>query len=151
MADQVTKSVIVDASPEHLYGLWQNFETFPNFMSNIKLVEYTGEKTTHWEMEGPLDTTLEWEAETTVEQENKRIAWSTKDREGDVTTSGQVTFNSLPNEQTEITATVHYEPQKAGLAGEVVEALFANPDDKLEQDLRNFKQYAERHVRRLET
>jgi uncharacterized membrane protein len=149
MNDQITKSIIIDGTADHIYGLWSNFETFPNFMSNISLVEYTGEKTTHWEMEGPLNTTLEWEAETTVDEENKRIAWNSKDDEGDVTTSGQVTFNALPEEQTEVTVTLHYEPNKAGLAGEVVDALFGNPEEKLEQDLRNFKQYAERHVRRF--
>lgn len=149
MARQVTKSVIVEASPEHLYGLWNNFETFPNFMSNIKLVEYTGEKTTHWEMEGPLNTTLEWKAETTVQEENKRIAWNSKDKEGDVTTSGQVTFNGLPKGQTEVTVTLQYEPNKAGLAGDAVDALFGKPEERLEEDLRNFKQFAERHVRRV--
>lgn len=149
MSDQITKSIIVEASPEHLYGLWSNFETFPNFMSHIKLVEYTGDKTTHWEMEGPLNTRLEWEAETTVDEENKRIAWNSKDDEGDVTTSGQVTFNSLPQEQTEVTVTLQYEPNKAGLAGDVVDALFGNPEQKLTEDLRNFKQYAERRVSRV--
>lgn len=149
MGDQITKSIIVEAGPEHLYGLWSNFETFPNFMSNIKLVEYTGDKTTHWEMAGPLGTTLDWEAETTVDQENKRIAWNSKDEKGDVTTSGQVTFNGLPNEQTEVTVTLQYEPNKAGLAGEVVDALFGHPEEKLEEDLRNFKEYAEREVRRI--
>lgn len=149
MGDQITKSIIVEASPEHLYGLWSNFETFPNFMSNIKLVEYTGDKTTHWEMEGPLNTVLEWEAETTVDQENKRIAWNSKDDEGDVTTSGQVTFNALPQEKTEVTVTLQYEPNRAGLAGEVVDALFGNPEQKLTEDLRNFKQYAERHIQRI--
>ena len=149
MSDPITKTVVVEGSPQHLYGLWSNFETFPNFMSNVKLVEYTGENTTHWEMEGPLNATLEWEAETTVDEENKRIAWNSKDDEGDVITSGQVTFNGLPDEQTEVTVTVQYEPNKAGLAGEVVDALFANPEEKLAEDLRNFKQYAERHIRRI--
>ena len=149
MTRQVTKSVIVEASAEHLYGLWKNFETFPNFMSNIKLVQYTGEKTTHWEMEGPMGTTLEWEAETTKQDENKRIAWNSKDDEGDVTTSGQVTFNPLPNEQTEVTVTLQYKPNKAGLAGDVVDRLFGKPEERLEEDLRNFKQFAERQVRRI--
>lgn len=148
--DQVTKSIIVEGEVDYIYGLWEAFETFPNFMSNITLVNKTGENTSHWVMEGPLNTKLEWDAETTRKEENKRIAWNSKDDGGDVTTSGEVTFTGLPDEQTEVTATVHYEPNKAGLAGKVVSALFGNPEEKLETDLRNFKEYAEHDLRRVD-
>ena len=47
------------------------------------------------------------------------------------------------------TVTLQYEPNKAGLAGDVVDALFANPEERLAEDLRNFKQYAERRVQRV--
>ncbi|RPI30289.1 MAG: SRPBCC family protein [Chloroflexota bacterium] len=143
----ITRSMIVKADVDKIYTYWSNFENFPTFMENIKSVRKTGDRSSHWEMEGPLGTTVKWDAETTVMENNKRIAWSTKDNEGDVTTSGQVTFNPLPNNQTEITVMLHYEPNK-GLAGDVVEKLFSNPEKQLEKDLANFKNYIEgRHER----
>jgi uncharacterized membrane protein len=145
----ITKSIVVNGNVDYVYGLWENFETFPTFMENIELVESRGGDVYHWVMEGPLGTRLEWDAEVTAKDPNKRIAWNSKDRDADVKTSGQVTFNGLPQEQTEVTATVHYEPNKAGLAGDVVAALFGRPEERLETDLRNFKNYAEGRVERL--
>jgi uncharacterized membrane protein len=145
----VTKSITVDGSVGYIYSLWENFETFPTFMENIEQVTNLGDDLSHWVMEGPLGTRLEWTAETTMKEPNKRIGWNSKDMDADVKTSGQVLFNSLPQGQTEVTVTMRYEPNKAGLAGDVVAALFGQPEKRLEEDLRNFKNFAEGRVDRL--
>ncbi len=142
MSDMITRSIIVKASTDQVYQLWENFENFPMFMQNIKSVKMMGDSTSHWVMEGPMGKRVEWDAQTTRLEPNKRIAWSTKDNQGDVTTSGQVTFNSLPNHETEVTVMLQYVP-KAGLAGDLVAHLFSHPEKKLEEDLTNFKNYAE--------
>lgn len=149
MAEQITRSIIVKAPVSKVYQAWANFENFPIFMENIKSVRRIDSKTSHWEMEGPLGTTIEWEAETTRLDKNKRVGWSSKDHEeSDITTSGQVTFNDLPHEETEITVILQYVPQKGGAAGEALAKMFSNPEKQLEQDLQNFKNYIEgRHER----
>jgi uncharacterized membrane protein len=147
----VTKSITVNGSVDYIYGLWENFETFPTFMENIEQVTSVGDDLWHWVMEGPLGTRLEWTAETTTREPNKRIAWNSKDMDGDVKTSGQVVFSELPQGQTEVTVTMHYEPNKGGLAGDVVAALFGQPEKRLEEDLRNFKNFAEGRIDRLPT
>ncbi len=141
MSNQVTKSVIVKRPVTELYQMWANFENFPHFMKNIASVQKTGDRLSHWAMEGPLGTKVEWDAETTLMEENKRIAWNSKDR-SPVTTSGQVTFNALPNNETEVTVMMHYDPP-AGMAGDLVAKFFGNPEKRVEEDLRNFKAYAE--------
>ena len=93
-------------------------------------------------MEGPLGILIAWEVETTRLEKNKRIAWSSKDKGGDIKTSGQVTFNPLPQGQTEVTITLQYSPP-AGVIGQVVAEVLANPEGRLVDDLRNFKAYAE--------
>lgn len=143
MQEQITRSIIVKASPQEAYNVWSNFENFPYFMKYIKSVTMTGPKTSHWKMEGPLGKTVEWEAETTMVEPNKRIGWSTKDRQdGDIKTSGQVSFNPMGPGQTEITVMLQYVPQ-AGIAGNVVAKLLADPEAQLEEDLSNFKSYIE--------
>lgn len=142
MAKQVTKTIIVKADVADVYNIWSDFENFPHFMSHVKSVKKLGERTSEWTVSGPLGTSLTWNAEMTRDEENKRIAWSSKDKEGSVTTSGQVTFNSLPENETEVTVLLQYNPP-AGKAGEVVARLFANPEEKLKEDLRNFKSFAE--------
>jgi uncharacterized membrane protein len=73
-------------------------------------------------------------------ERNQRIAWRSVD--GDLKTSGQVTFNNLGNNSTEITVIMHYEPP-AGALGQAVANLFSDPEKRLDEDLRNFKAYAE--------
>ncbi len=146
MSNKVTKSIIVKRPVAELFQLWANFENFSHFMENIHSVQKTGDRTSHWAMEGPLGTKVEWDAETTLFEENKRIAWNSKDR-SPLTTSGQVSFNALPNNETEVTVMMHYDPP-AGMAGELVAKFFGNPEKRVEEDLNNFKHYAEGRVER---
>lgn len=146
MSNQVTQSIIVKRPVEALFQLWANFENFPHFMANIAEVRKTGERTSHWTMEGPLGTKVEWEAETTLFEENKRIGWNSKDR-SPLTTSGQVSFNALADNETEVTVMMHYDPP-AGMAGDLVAKFFGNPEKQVKEDLQNFKHYAEGRVER---
>ncbi|HYF62123.1 MAG TPA: SRPBCC family protein [Herpetosiphonaceae bacterium] len=141
MPNQTTKSIVVGAPVSQVYAIWSNFENFPHFMENIKSVTKTGDKMSHWVMSGPLGVNIEWDAETTRMEENARIAWNSRDN-STITTSGQVTFTDLEGKQTEVTVTLQYEPP-AGIAGDVVAKLFSNPEKRLEEDLQNFKHYAE--------
>lgn len=141
MADQVTKNIIVKSNIDDVYTIWANFENFPRFMTYIKSITKTGERSSHWVMKGPLGKDLEWDAETTTLEPNKRIAWNSRDG-GDIKTSGQVTFNQLAQGQTEVTVMLQYVPP-AGKLGEFVANLFSDPDKRLEEDLRNFKAYVE--------
>jgi uncharacterized membrane protein len=146
MADQFTKEIIVGASVEAAYSAWANFENFPHFMKYINSVRKTGDRTSHWVMDGPLGKQIEWDAETTMLEPNKRIAWNSRDN-GDITTSGQVVFKELGHNQTHITVTLQYVPP-AGKLGEVVAKIFSNPEEQLEEDLAHFKAYIEgRHSR----
>jgi uncharacterized membrane protein len=144
MPNQTTQSIIVKGDLATIYGLWANFENFPHFMEHITSVTKTGERSSHWVMEGPLGFKLEWDAETTRLDPHQRIAWNSRDQ-GDITTSGQVTFKELPQGETEVTVTLQYDPP-LGALGEVAATLLDDPEGKLVADLRRFKQFAERQT-----
>ena len=141
MPEQVTRTIIVKAPVSDIYDIWANFENFPLFMKYIASVRKTGDGLSHWAMEGPLGKTIEWDAETTRMEPNRRIAWNSRDQ-GDITTSGQVTFKELPQGETEIAVTLQYVPP-AGALGAAVAKIFSDPAEQLEEDLKNFKAYAE--------
>lgn len=144
MPEQTTKSIIVGAPVAEVFAAWADFESFPRFMEHVKSITRTGEKTTRWVAEGPLGQDVEWEAETTRLEPNKRIAWrSTED--SPVRTSGQVTFNELSRRETEVTVTLQYVPP-GGIAGEAAARLLSDPEEMLEEDLRRFKSYVESRV-----
>ncbi len=139
--DPVVRNILVRAPVSKVYQAWSNFENFPQFMQNIKSVTKTGDNSSHWVMEGPLNTTIEWDADTTRMDENKRIAWNSREG-GDITTSGQVTFNALPDGDVEVTVMLKYVPP-AGAAGQAFAKLFADPEARLMEDLKNFKRFVE--------
>ena len=141
MAEQATRSIIVQGSVGEVFSAWASFENFPHFMRHIKSVARTGERTTHWVAHGPLGKNVEWDAETTRFDQDKRIAW--RSLEGsDIKTSGQVTFNDLENGQVDVTVTLQW-VIPASLGGETLAELVANPGKRLEEDLRDFKAYVE--------
>ncbi|MFN2137142.1 MAG: SRPBCC family protein [Candidatus Promineifilaceae bacterium] len=146
MSNQVTESIIVKGDIDRIFDLWADFRNFPNFMENIESVSPSGRDRSHWVLKGPLNTSFEWDAETTRLEKNSRIAW--RSIEGDLKTSGQVTFKDLPDNEVLVTATFHYAPP-AGAVGEVVANLFGQPQERLVGDLRSFKAYAEKMLERL--
>lgn len=131
------KTIIVTAPVSEVYQFWTQFDRFPEFMSNIKSVEKAGDRLSHWVAKGPLGTSVEWDAETTLMEENKRIAWNSRDH-GDITTSGQVTFVELDNNQTQVHVLIKYDPP-AGVVGDIVAKIFSDPQRELEEDLERFK------------
>jgi uncharacterized membrane protein len=144
MPEQTTKSIIVGAPVADVFAAWADFENFPRFMENLKSITRTGDRTTRWVAKGPMGQDVEWEAETTRLEPNKRIAWRSTD-DSPVTTSGQVTFNELSPRQTEVTVTLQYVPP-GGIAGETAARLLSDPEEILEKDLRRFKSYVESGV-----
>lgn len=141
MTNQVNKSIIVKGKISDIFAIWENFENFPNFMKPVKSVKKTGDRSSHWVLEGPDGENLEWDAETTTLEKNKRIAWNSKDG-GDIKTTGQVTFTELPHEETQVTVTLQYVPEN-GLAAKATEKLIADPEQQLLENLRSFKSFAE--------
>lgn len=137
---QTTRNIIVKGSASDLYHLWADLESFPRFMKHVKSVTRTGDRMTHWVVEGPLGKDVEWDAETTRLEEGKRIAWNSKEG-SEVKTSGQVVFTEMPQGETQVTVTLMVAPQGA-LAG-VAAGLFGKLEETLEEDLRSFKAYAE--------
>ena len=145
MTEQATRTIIVQGDALEVFRLWADFENFPHFMKHVRGVRKTGERTSHWVVDGPLGKSVEWDAETTKFEEGKRIGWSSKLRDDEphgIVTSGQVTFNQLPAGQTEVTVTMQFSPP-GGKAGELVAHLFVHPEARLEEDLRNFKAFTE--------
>ncbi len=140
MANQVTKTIIVNGNVDQLYATWADFSNLPRFMEHVTAVTPAGVDTNHWIMEGPLNTRLEWTTKTTRMDPEKRIAWKTI--EGDVKTSGQVTFNELPKGQVEVTVVSQVIPPD-NLLGKAGFALFQDDEAQLEKDLRSFKAMVE--------
>jgi len=141
MAQRVESSVVVEAPVSRVYEYWRDLENLPNFMTNIEEVRSTGPRTTHWRIKGPLGAKMEFDAQTTQEEENSALAWNSVD--GNVETSGQVRFQELGPERTRVEVTLNYADPPGGKIGEIGSKIVANPQVMVDQDLYNFKEIIE--------
>jgi len=141
MAQRVESSVVVEAPVSRVYEYWRDLENLPNFMTNIEEVRSTGPRTTHWRIKGPLGAKMEFDAQTTQEEENSALAWNSVG--GNVETSGQVRFQELGPERTRVEVTLNYADPPGGKIGEIGSKIVANPQVMVDQDLYNFKEIIE--------
>jgi uncharacterized membrane protein len=146
MDDTFTTTIIVTKPVSEVFSRWMDFERFPDFMENVVSVQCMNDTASHWVVKGPMGQEIEWSAETTLLEPNKRVGWKAS---GDaVKTSGQITFTNLPNNSTQLTVTIHYVPT-GGIAGTLATQLFGNVQERVESDLRNFKRHCEETHDRL--
>lgn len=147
VADQIEESIVVQAMLADVFNLWANFGNFPLFMPRLKSVTKTGERTSHWMMEGPLGTDLEWDAETTALEPNRRVAWTSLEG-SQVSTSGDVVFEAQGLNETRVTVRMGYDVP-GGVAGQAAAALFSSPRDMVKESLQRFKDHIESTATRL--
>ena len=139
----VGRTVTIDRPRQELYDYWRDFGNLPHFMHNIQSVSVRSPKVSHWVVEAPAGTTVEWDAEITDDAPGRLIAW--RSREGaSVRNSGRVEFVDSPDGRgTMVTVTLVYDPP-AGVVGKLIAKLFhKEPKVQARQDLRRFKQLME--------
>jgi uncharacterized membrane protein len=142
-AIRVTKTIIVNRSPEEAYRFWRNLSNLPTFMTHLESVQVTGDNRSHWKATGPSGKTVEWDAEIVDDQPNRRIAW--RSLEGsEVHNSGAVEFQPAPGGRgTLVRAELQYTPP-GGVLGATIAKLFGEePGQQVDDDLRAFKQVLE--------
>jgi uncharacterized membrane protein len=134
----VQHQVTILKPASELYNFWRRLENLPRFMEHLKDVKQTGATTSHWVAKGPLNSSIEWDAEIINEEADRLIAWrSTGDAEVD--NSGSVRFVDAGDKGTEVQVTLDYIPP-AGKVGAMVAKLFGEePDQTVKEDLRRFK------------
>jgi uncharacterized membrane protein len=140
---QVSKTVIINRSPEEVYQNWRQFENFPKFMKHLEEVRMSDDRRSHWKAKAPAGRTVEWDAEITEDQPNSLIAW--RSLEGsDVQNSGRVRFERAAGGRgTVVRVEMQYAPP-AGVVGATIAKLFGEePGQQLDEDLRRFKQIME--------
>lgn len=140
MAVQITESVMIKGKADDLFNLWADLEMLPSIIPDIKEVQKIDELTSRWVVKGPLGRDYAWIAQITRFDEDRRIGWRTL--EGDIKTSGQVTFKDIANQQSEMTVSMLYVPP-AGKVGDIASQVLENPREKISDSLRDFKAFAE--------
>ena len=130
----------VNAPAAQCYAWWRGLTNLPQIMEDVESVEPVDGSTqlTHWKVHGPLGKTVEWDAKIVDDVPGTRIAWATQGSTGlDVKNAGAVRFDDK-GATTGIEVSLSYDPP-AGLLGEAVAKIFADPQSKVEKALASFK------------
>lgn len=140
---RVEESVTINRPRESLFRFWRDFANLPLFMDNLKSVTVLDHKRSHWVVEAPAGTKVEWNAEIVNEKENEVIAWRSIDSKI-VDHAGAVHFNDAPGGRgTEVHVVMEY-ATPGGVVGAAIAKLFGKaPQQQISGDLRNFKQLME--------
>jgi uncharacterized membrane protein len=145
--ERTEKSVEINAPVGVVFELYSDFEKFPQWMEHIKEVRETEPRFTRWAADAPLGINVEWEAETTELEPNRKIAWRTV--RGDVEMHGAVTFEETERATTLLHVSIAYAPP-AGHLGTLLAKFFGNdPEKQMEADLGRFARLAESRAKKL--
>ncbi len=137
------RSVAVSKSPEECYRFWRSFENLPRFMQSLESVRQLDERRSRWVAKGPMATRLEWTSEITEDRPGEEIAWRTLDDSG-AANAGSVRFESAPGGRgTIVRVSLHYSPLGGALGAGLVRLLGHDPQARIREDLRRFKQVME--------
>jgi uncharacterized membrane protein len=141
---KVQEYIEVQAPVSACYELWMNIDRFPEFMPHVRSVTRQGNNRWHWTVDGPMGSSVEWDALVDARAKDNVISWHSISNPT-VGNQGAVRFDELSPEMTRITATIQYEPP-AGILGETVAQLFSNPSQMVKDSLFKFKNVLESDI-----
>jgi uncharacterized membrane protein len=132
----VESSIDVNVDCTTAYNQWTQFESFPQFMENVRSVQQTDDTHLHW-VADIGGGTREWDAEIVEQIPDQRIAWSSVSGEPN---GGVVTFQPLSDTITKVHLRLDYEPQGVmEKAGDMLGVV----DRQIKGDLDRFKRFIE--------
>lgn len=139
-----TQCVTIDRPAEELYSCWRDYENLPKFMTHLQSVEARENWLTHWVADAPrlLGGRVEWDAVTTIDDKNRRIAWRSLPSSL-IEHHGSVEFLPAGNRGATVRVNMHYEPLFGRLGKWGAKLFGKSPEQQIHEDLRNFKRRIE--------
>jgi uncharacterized membrane protein len=140
---EVEATITVYKPVADVYRFYRNLENHPRFVTHLKSVQNLDDKRSHWVAKTPLQTSLEWDAEITEEQENQRLSWRSLPG-ADVDNAGTVRFRELPGERgAEVRVSLEYQPPGGTVGASLAKLFNTITTQRLQEDLRHFKRLLE--------
>lgn len=133
-----TTSLFIQKPRHEVFRFWKNLENLPRYMTHLTAVSRTEEGRSHWLVEGPLGTELEWDAEIINEREDELIAWQSLPG-SQTDTAGSVHFEDGKNGGTVIHVSLKYDPPAGKLGANLASVLGIGAEQRIAADLRDLK------------
>ncbi len=138
--ERIEKTIEVDCPVRTVYNQWTQFEDFPRFMAGVKEVRQIDDTHVHWHAD-VWGRDLEWDAEITEQDPDRRISWKSVSGPPN---AGTVRFEPLGGDRTAVRLAMAYEPTTTMESiGDALGLL----DARVQSTLNDFKQYIENRGR----
>ena len=139
-------AVTVRRPPEEVYGFWRELENLPSFMDHLQSVTAGADGRSHWVANAPAGQAVQWDAQITEDEPNRRIAWQSLLGSA-IQNGGSVEFAPAGDDDgTEVRVQIGYQLPR-GVVGKAAATLFGQcPDQQVNEDLQRFKQILETKV-----
>lgn len=111
---EASATIDIHAPVERVFRVVSSWERFPTFMRNIRSVTRYDDDSSHWTVQGPMGTLIEWDSVVTAYRENELVAW----RSLPISRNehrGVISFEALGADQTRVRAHTSYAPAGGAL------------------------------------
>jgi uncharacterized membrane protein len=139
---ELEKTIRIDAAPDEVYEMWNNYENFPRFMSHVVEVRDIGHRRSHWVVQGPAGTQFEFDSVLTEQSKNRRLAWRSEPG-AQIPNAGSVEFEPYRG-GTRVTVRFSYSPPAGALGHGLASLLGSDPKQQMDDDLARMKHFIER-------
>jgi uncharacterized membrane protein len=140
---KITVSVHINRDRRDLYDLWRNLSNLPNVMQHLQSVTPLDDQRSRWVARGPLDQSLEWDAEIITDRPGEVIAWQSLPG-ADVDNAGSVHFSEPASGiGTVLEVSIKYDPPGGWVVAKLANLLGQGLQQEVNEDLRRFKQLME--------
>ncbi len=138
-AIDVQKTITIDAPVDQVFAFWTAYENFPRFMSRVLEVRPSSrDGQSHWTVEGPGGSSIEFDAEVTALRPNQVFGWRTIEG-SPVAHSGLVRFEPAADDRTRVHIRMSYNPPGGWVGHGVASAFGVDPKSSLDADLVRLK------------
>lgn len=141
----VHETIAIDRPRQAVYRFWRQLSNLPRFMTHLARVDTLDHGRSHWVAAGPLGHQMEWDAQIINEVDGYLLAWQSLPG-SDVDSAGSVRFRDLPDEMTEVTVRLQYQPPAGRLGAWAAWMTGEEPSRQIHDDLRGVKRYLETGV-----
>lgn len=142
---KIEHSIEIHRSPGVLYDFWHDLVQLPKVMRHVESVERLSARRSAWKVKGPLGTSLSWDAEIINDDAGRLIAWQTLPG-ASVRNAGSVRFEETPGGGTLLKVSFEFDPPIGSVGAALSAMLGRDPQRDLEDDLGQFKAFAEREL-----
>jgi uncharacterized membrane protein len=141
----VERSITIGRPREEIYEFLRDLSNLPLIFTHMASVSVRPDEITHWVVEGPGNTKVEWDVRLINERKNEYIAWrSTED--ASVQEAGSVHLRDAGDLGTEVRVKFRYTPPAGGAGFAAAKLLNPLTSAQVGADLRNLKQLIETGV-----